>query len=94
MPMPSNEEMNFFSGLFLKALAIIGTFLSGVVSTTWIVARKFQGMEDRLKNVEETQASCQGKILVKLDQKLDYIIQEGLPDVHKRIDATLLKRSE
>jgi len=90
MPDPSNET-NALVLLGAKILGYAGSFVAGIVAATWAVATKLKGYDDRLKSVEEAQSKCQGVTLVKLDEKLDYIIQEGFPDVHKRIDAVLLK---
>lgn len=99
MPQVSGEEMSYITNLFLKALAVIGTFLSGVVTTVWVVARKFQGFEDRLTAVEQSQAKCQGQTLVKISEKIEAIPQQieekmdkRFERVHERFDEFLLRK--
>ena len=99
--MPSSEEMNWFVSVFLKILAFVGTFLTGVVSTVWIVARKLQGYEDRLTAVELAQTKCQGQTLVKISEKIEAIPQQieekmdkKFDRVHERFDEFLLAKKK
>jgi len=85
MPIPS-EETGVVIGLAMKVGSLFLTFISGVVTATWVVAGKIKGFDDRLKSVEKAQTTCQGVTLVKIDGKLDRI--------HERIDEILLKGKE
>lgn len=77
------EDTGFLTELGIKIAGIFLTFISGVVTATWVVSGKIRGFDLRLKGVEEAQKSCQGGTLVRIDAKLDRI--------HERIDEILLK---
>lgn len=81
IPTPS-EESSYLMAIALKVFGVILSFLTGVVTATWIVASRVKGFNDRLSAVEAIQRECPGKSLVRIDEKLDRL--------HERIDDILL----
>jgi len=72
-----DPDTNAFILFCLKVASYFMTFVGGIVAATWAVAAKFHGYENRLKTVENAQVKCQAGPLTRLDEKLDYIIEEG-----------------
>lgn len=68
------------------------TFVTGVVTATWIVSRRVQKFEDRLETLEMEHKECQGKdgalqqIGTKLDAKLDRV-HERIDDIYAKLSA-------
>lgn len=95
MPIPPelmpNEETSILWKIVLGIFGAVVTFTSGVITATTVIVGKVQGWENRLSTVEDNQKKCQNGPLTKIDEKLDFIIESGLPEVHKRIDAVLLR---
>jgi len=98
MPIPNEliptEETSMLWKIGLWMFGAVVTFTSGVITATSVIIGKVQGWENRLSTVEENQKKCQSGPLTKIDEKLDFIIESGLPEVHRRIDAVLLKGKE
>lgn len=80
---PQSDGTSFFLEWGIKIAGFFITFVSGIVTATWIVAGKMRDIDNRLQGVESAQKSCQGGTLVRIDAKLDRI--------HERIDEILLK---
>lgn len=90
----------------LKAASIFGSFVAGIVATTWAVAKKHQEMDDRLAAVEARGTALtnleaklnkhlpaverHGAVLLKLEQKLD-----DLPDrLDQRVESRFIRVHE
>lgn len=86
IPMPSEEEKVVLEWI-AKIIGGILSFVAGIVIAAWTLGYKLKGYEDRLSTVEEFQKKCAGNTLEKIDNKIDWIIQEGLPAVHSRVDS-------
>lgn len=95
MPVEPSETRE----IMLFATKVAGyflTFVGGIFSAGMIIASKAQKVFDRLDALEENQKGCPGKQFSSegingINRKLDFIIEQGLPDVHKRIDDVLLR---
>jgi hypothetical protein len=94
--------LELIAGAVFKLIAMLFAFVSGVVTATWIVAKKFQTFDARLAYVENDHQRCQGSggALDRMEQKLDALTQ-NLEDsidrkferVHSRIDEVLQARA-
>lgn len=82
----TDPDNSFIIELAWKIAGAFVTFVGGIVTATWVVSGKIRGFDDRLKSVENTQSTCPGKTLVKIDEKLDRI--------HERIDEILLNNKK
>lgn len=88
-PITQPDEYEKILGWAMKIGAIFVTFVSGIVTATWLVADRLHGFEKRiaesdaaLKHVADAQTACRTVTLAKIDEKLDRI--------HERIDDILL----
>lgn len=92
-----DAQTNAILAVALKVSALFASFVGGIVAATWAIAKKVQGYDDRMEALNTFQQNCPGQkfdreAISRLEQKLDYIIQEGLPAVHARVDDALLKK--
>ena len=94
--------LELLAGVVFKLIAVLVAFISGVVTATWIVARKFQAYDTRLVCVESDHQRCQGSggSLDRMEQKFDVFAQNleesidrKFDRVHSRIDEVLQARA-
>lgn len=94
MPVQPSEEMNVILGWVLKVFGVVMSFLTGIITTTWIVATKWKNWEDRISGIEKHHDDCQKVTLVAILKKLDDIpdrieekMEKKFDRVHDRIDS-------
>ena len=102
--MQVDEETRVLFSWGMKVLGYGGSFISGVVTATWIVATKVKGFETlqrdldlRLSTVEGFQKHCPGKAMAGIDQqiadlpdRIEQKMEKKFERVHERIDEILL----
>ena len=96
-PTPQPDETSIIAEWALKIAGAFLAFVGGIVSTTWAIASKVRGYDDRLKVVETAQARCQSETLKGLADKLDDLpdrieakMGERLDTMNTRIDQIIL----
>ena len=99
IPQPTEENQAIVT-FFFKATTYILTFVSGIVTTTVVITRKLTNFENEMAAMKRYQETCPGRqyhneTLIDIKNKLNFIIDTGLPRVYDKIDEkveTVLQR--
>jgi hypothetical protein len=79
-----NDESGILFNLGLKIVGFFLSFVGGIITTTWVLATKWKGLDDKVKEMEKDRK--------ELSDKLD-AMNHKLDKVHERIDNALISRN-